>query len=127
MRRPFTIGLAGAVAVAALAAGAVQFSSAAFVSNSSNRANAVTAKADWSAPVAGSFAIAKSTGGVPGFIRQGGSYAVYANVADAGNPASGASSVTADVSALTGGQIECEGIERISSHSASSTVVAGVS
>ncbi|MBI2238532.1 MAG: hypothetical protein HYU54_08425, partial [Actinobacteria bacterium] len=48
--------------------------------------------------------IAKTTGYLAGFIRQGGTYYVYANVADSGNPPSGVSTVTADVSAITSGQ-----------------------
>ena len=39
----------------------------------------------------------------PSFIRQGGTYYVYANAADAGTPASGIASIKADVSAITAG------------------------
>ena len=46
--------------------------------------------------------ISKSTPYVPGFIRQGGAYHVYANVTDAGT---GVASVTANVSTVTTGQI----------------------
>lgn len=38
-----------------------------------------------------------------GYIRQGGVYRIYANVSDAGNPASGVSTVTADVRSITSG------------------------
>jgi hypothetical protein len=63
----------------------------------------VTAAADFVAPSASAATIQKSQGGVPGFVRPGGGYRVYANAADSGNPASGIASTTADASALTSG------------------------
>ena len=49
--------------------------------------------------------IGKTVGGVTGFIRQGGTYYVYATVAtDTGNPASGIASVKANVEGVTTGQ-----------------------
>ena len=48
--------------------------------------------------------IAKSAGGTGAYIRQGGTYYVYANVTGSGTPPAGVSSVTADVSAITAGQ-----------------------
>ncbi|HEV7687379.1 MAG TPA: hypothetical protein VGQ80_12455, partial [Acidimicrobiia bacterium] len=48
--------------------------------------------------------IAKQTGYLAGAVKQGGSYFVYANVADSGNPPSGVSTVKADESAVTSGQ-----------------------
>jgi hypothetical protein len=44
--------------------------------------------------------VQKSQGGATGKIRQAGTFYVYANVADTGNPSSGISSVSADVSAI---------------------------
>jgi hypothetical protein len=46
--------------------------------------------------------VASATSGV-GYVRQGGTYVVYASASDAGNPASGIAAVTADVSALNAG------------------------
>jgi Bacterial Ig-like domain (group 3) len=46
--------------------------------------------------------VASATSGV-GYVRQGGTYVVYANASDAGSPASGIATVTADVSALNAG------------------------
>ncbi|MGC1167155.1 MAG: hypothetical protein WA862_13725 [Solirubrobacterales bacterium] len=66
--------------------------------------NELVAAADWAAPSASASVIAKSQGGVPGYIRQGGAYMVYANVGDSGAPASGIASVTANASAITTGQ-----------------------
>ncbi len=63
-----------------------------------------SAAADWAAPTVGASAIGKSQGGTAGYIRKGGTYYVYANVADSGNPASGIASVKADVQAITTGQ-----------------------
>lgn len=88
---------------AALAAAGVGISGASFTSSSSNPGDAFAAAPDWTAPTASASVIGKSSGGTPGFVRAGGSYFVYANVSDTGNPASGTSTVTADASALTSG------------------------
>jgi hypothetical protein len=55
---------------------------------------------DLSGPVVSAAAIAKSEGGEAGYVRQGGTYHVYANVSDA---VSAVSAVTADVSTVTTG------------------------
>lgn len=47
--------------------------------------------------------LVKSNGGLTGAIRQGGGYYVYAAVVDPGDPASGVSTVRADVSSITTG------------------------
>jgi len=67
-------------------------------------AHTVAAAADWVAPSVSSTAIAKPTGYLAGAIKQGGTYYVYANVADSGNPPSGVSTVKTDESAITSGQ-----------------------
>jgi hypothetical protein len=76
---------------------------AVFTSPSSG-ANTVATAADWVAPSVSSTVIAKQTGYLAGSIKQGGTYYVYANVADSGNPASGISTVKTDASAVTSGQ-----------------------
>ncbi len=53
-------------------------------------------------PVVATVAIAKTTGYTPGFIHQGGTYTVYANVTDAA-PSSGIATVTANVGNITTG------------------------
>ena len=58
---------------------------------------------DVTAPTVSSAVIAKSAGGVGGFIKQGGQYYVYANPIDLGSPTSGLSTVRANVSAITTG------------------------
>ena len=58
---------------------------------------------DVTAPAIPSAAIAKSTGGVGGYIRQNGQYYVYANVTDQGSPSSGIATVRANVSTITTG------------------------
>lgn len=55
---------------------------------------------DASPPVVAAAAIQKDEGGTAGYLRQGGTYRVYANVSDP----QGVASVTADVSAITAGQ-----------------------
>jgi hypothetical protein len=87
-----TIGLAGGATYAA------------FYATTSNQGNSFTSAADWTAPSASASVIARTTAYLPGYIRQGGTYYVYANVTDGGNPPSGITSVTANVSSITTGQ-----------------------
>lgn len=89
-----------ALAACSLAAG---FSAASFTDTSQNP-QTVSAVADFLPPSASASVIAKTQGGVDGYIRAGGTYYVYANVADSGNPASGTASVKANVSNITSGQ-----------------------
>jgi hypothetical protein len=74
-----------------------------FTSTSANPSNNFTAAPDYVAPSASASVIGKSTGGSTGYIRQGASYFVYANVTDSGNPASGTSGVTSNTSTVTTG------------------------
>jgi predicted ribosomally synthesized peptide with SipW-like signal peptide len=76
---------------------------AAFSSTSSNSGNSIASAPDWVAPSASSTVIAKTPGYRGAYVKQGGSYYIYANIADAGNPPSGINAVTADVSAITTG------------------------
>jgi hypothetical protein len=59
---------------------------------------------DRAAPAVSASVIAKTSAWTPGSIRQGGSYYVFADVSDLGDPASGLASVAADVSPVTSGQ-----------------------
>jgi hypothetical protein len=77
---------------------------AAYSGSTGNAGNEFVAASDWVAPTASASVIGKSQGGVPGYIRQGGSYYVYASVGDSGAPASGIATVTANASAVTTGQ-----------------------
>src|SRR5438552_2511999 len=76
---------------------------AAFSATTSNGGNSLASAADWTPPTVSSAVIAHSTA-VAGFIGAGKTYHVYANVNDSGNPASGVSTVTANVSNVTAGQ-----------------------
>lgn len=76
---------------------------AAFSATTSNGPDSFTAAPDWIPPTVSSSVIARTTGYLSGTIRQGGTYYIYANVTDTGNPASGVGTVTADVSAITTG------------------------
>jgi hypothetical protein len=78
---------------------------AAFSGQSSDAANSFAAAPDFVAPTVSTTTIAKTTGYDAGFIKQGGSYYVYANVTDTGNPASGINVVTANVSTITTGSV----------------------
>jgi hypothetical protein len=75
----------------------------AWVAAATNPGNTFSAKADWQAPALGTSVIAKSAGGTPGYVHQGGDYYLYANVTDGGNPASGTASAQANAGTLTTG------------------------
>jgi hypothetical protein len=77
---------------------------AAFTAKGTNAGNSVASAADWDPPTASSSVIGKTQGGIPGFIHQGGTYNVYSSVTDAGKPASGVASVTANLTTITTGQ-----------------------
>jgi hypothetical protein len=100
-RRLAAAAAAAATGLVALATG-VTFS--AFTSATANGASSIAAAPDFRAPTVSAATIAKTTGYDPAFVKQAGTYYVYANVTDTGNPASGVASVTANVSALTPGQ-----------------------
>jgi hypothetical protein len=74
-----------------------------FTAATSNPGNSITAATDFRAPTASAATIGKTAGGIGGQIKKGGTYYVYANATDSGNPASGISSVTANVSTITTG------------------------
>jgi large repetitive protein len=74
-----------------------------FTSTAPNAGNSITAAADFRAPTASASAVGKTAGGIVGQIKKGGTYYVYANATDTGNPASGVSTVTANVSSITSG------------------------
>jgi hypothetical protein len=76
-----------------------------FTSQTANTSDRVSAAPDFRAPTASASIVVKSQtpGSSTGYIHQGGTYRVYATVSDTGNPASGTSTVTADVSAFSTG------------------------
>jgi hypothetical protein len=74
-----------------------------FTSKAPNPGNSITAATDFRAPSVSATTLAKTGGGTVGQIKKGGTYYVYANVSDTGNPASGVSTVTANVSSITSG------------------------
>src|SRR5437764_4406315 len=98
--------LTGILGVLALFAAAAALSGAAFVASKSNPLNTISSAADWTAPTIGSSTVATTSSAAPigggGAVKQGGTYRVYANVADSGNPASGVSTVTANASSISG-------------------------
>jgi hypothetical protein len=101
VRRPgLTVASLVALATCVMAVG---FSVASFTDSTQNP-QTLSAAADFLPPAVGASTIGKSQGGLDGTIRPGGTYYVYANVSDSGNPASGIASVKANVSAITSGQ-----------------------
>jgi hypothetical protein len=77
---------------------------AAFGAQTSTAANRVAAAPDFRAPTVSASVIVRSGGSTAGYVKPGGTYFVYANATDTGNPASGVASVTANVSSVTPGQ-----------------------
>ncbi len=73
----------------------------AFNVSSTTPSASFTAAADWTAPTASAAVIGRTTAYYTGYIKQGTSYYVYADVTDTGNPASGVESVTANVDTTT--------------------------
>jgi hypothetical protein len=104
-RRTLVRGAATLTAVAALALVAIPAALAAFSARAESPGNEVNAAPDFRAPAITATALGKTAGGATGFVKQGGSYYVYASVtADTGNPATGIASVKANVEAVTAGQ-----------------------
>ena len=104
MRRALGMALL-ALAAAAIAGAGVGSTFAAFTGQTTNSGNNVTASSDFRAPTLTPIVIQKTTGGsAVGSVRAGGTYRVYATVADMGSPPSGIASVTANVSTITPGQ-----------------------
>jgi hypothetical protein len=96
------IGIASALIVASAVVG-VRTALAAFVDNTVVAGSTFGAAPDWVAPLVSTTTIAKTVGYLPGSIRQSGTYFVYANVTDSGNPASGVAvgGENANVTAIT--------------------------
>jgi hypothetical protein len=95
------------VAVAIVALIAIPAAVAAFGAQTQNEKDVVTAAPDFTPPAITATVVAKALGGITGFVRKGGTYYVYANVAaDTGNPASGTATVKANAAELTSGQGE---------------------
>lgn len=98
-RRTALIALA-LLAVAILVSGGTGTWSA-LSATTANGPVSLSATADWTAPTVSASVIAHSSKG-PG-VGAGRTYNVYANVTDSGNPASGVSTVTANVGSITSG------------------------
>jgi len=77
------------VATILLLAGATTL--ALFTNTSANSGNTYASSTDWKAPTVSGSVIQPNGGnnGSTGWVKQGQSYFVYANVTDTGNPASG--------------------------------------
>ncbi len=75
----------------------------AYTGSVTTASNAFTAAADFTAPVTAASVVGRSTAYDAGFIKEGGTYYVYANVSDTGNPSSGIASVAGNVNSITSG------------------------
>jgi len=103
-RTPLIAAAAAVCFLLGAAAGGVGSTFGRFSATTSNAGDSFAAATDWVAPTVSATIIAKTAGGTPGAIHKGGTYFVYANVSDTGNPASGVASVTANVSTISSGQ-----------------------
>lgn len=137
MKRPARIcAAAAALALVAAVGGATE---AQFTASTSNGSLSFDANPDWMPPAVSQTIIGKTTGGSGGYLRQGGTYYVYANVADQGNPPAGIASVTTNTSSIdtgvtaaalttTGGPYTVEGVSyayRSASLTANAAITAG--
>jgi hypothetical protein len=77
----------------------------AFTGQTDNGGNVITAMPDFRGPTVSPVAIGRSTAFATGYIRNTSTYYIYANVTDVGTPPSGTSTVVADVSNVTAGQV----------------------
>jgi hypothetical protein len=79
---------------------------AAFVVSTGNPGSSFTTIPDWKPPVISRAAVVKAEGGMPGFVRAGGTYTVIASVADdpSSAPPAGVGTVTGNVTTITAGQ-----------------------
>ncbi len=101
LRLPRRFRIAAALIAVALVGLAGSYAS--FTATTASSGNTLTGADDWKAPTVDRSVIAAALVANPGFITEGGIYWVYANVTDTGNPASGTSTVTADVDNITSG------------------------
>jgi hypothetical protein len=97
LRRPGRAGILLALAAVAAAGTSVGATHAAFSQSTASPGNVITTVPDWLAPVASRSVVQKSEGGETGYLRQNGSFRAYAEVTDAGNPASGTATARAEV------------------------------
>jgi hypothetical protein len=104
MRVPASIAALATVALLTVWTMLAGGTHSAYTALSTTPSNSFAAAADWTSPTIGSSAIGRTTAYDTGVIKPSGSYYVYANVSDSGNPASGTTSVTANVSGVTSGQ-----------------------
>src|SRR3954469_11193103 len=79
---------------------------ASFVVATGNGVSAFSTIPDWKPPLVARAAVVKAEGGIPGYVRTGGSYTVVASVTDdpSSNPPAGLATVRGNVSTITAGQ-----------------------
>jgi hypothetical protein len=94
---------AAVTAGSAIADGAVSVGVTASDKAGNTAGGSAAATVDSAAPAVTGAVIVNTTPSDPGYLKPGNNYVVYANATDAGSPASGIGTVTADVSALTAG------------------------
>jgi hypothetical protein len=95
-RPRLTIVLAAVLVAGAAVALLGRGTFAAFSGQASNSGSSLAADADWTPPSASAAVARKGSGGEAGYLREGGTYYVYASVTDGGNPGSGVASVSAE-------------------------------
>ena len=96
------------VSALTLASATVGVTQGAFVGQTDEGANIITAMPDFRGPTIAQVAIGKTSGGGTGatdYIRPSQQYRVYAQVTDVGTPPSGTATVLANVANVTAGQV----------------------
>ncbi len=104
MRRPATCMALGLLALAAAWSLMLGGTLSAYTASTGTSSGSFAAAADWLAPTASTAVIGRTTAYDTGSIAHGATYYVYANVGDTGNPASGTSSVAANLNSISPGK-----------------------
>lgn len=89
------VSIAAALAVAFACAQLFPATSSSFTDSTANGPNTVTAVADWTAPTVASVITQKAEGGAINKMKSGGTFYIYADIADSGNPSAGLGTMTA--------------------------------
>lgn len=76
----------------------------AYTASTATPSGSFAAASDWVAPTVSTAVVGRSTAYDTGSIAQGSTYYLYANASDTGNPASGVSGVSANLSSITAGK-----------------------
>jgi chitinase len=94
--------VAALLAIAGASSESIGQTESAFTASGATGGSVLSAAPDW-APPTGAAVVGRTSAYDTGAIKQGGSYYVYANLSDSGNPASGTATATANIGTISVG------------------------